>query len=151
MSTAPVHDNRVLSPAVALVHRIFDEGFATGRTEVVAEICSPELIEHQFGLAGRGAAAIARVEAAIRDVHAMAPDMDFSIEDAVEDGDKVWVRVRARGTATGPFFGQPSGRSIDFTVFDLVRVADGRIVEHWGVPDRFALLAQTGVLDRLQG
>ena len=22
-------------------------------------------------------------------------------------------------------------------------------VEHWGVPDRFALLAQTGVLDRL--
>jgi predicted ester cyclase len=26
---------------------------------------------------------------------------------------------------------------------------DGRIVEHWGVPDRFAALAQTGVLDRL--
>jgi predicted ester cyclase len=28
-------------------------------------------------------------------------------------------------------------------------VADGQITEHWGVPDRFALLAQTGVLDRL--
>jgi len=26
---------------------------------------------------------------------------------------------------------------------------DGRIVEHWGVPDRFALLAQTGVLARI--
>ena len=28
-------------------------------------------------------------------------------------------------------------------------VRDGRIVEHWGVPDRFAILAQTGGLERL--
>jgi len=34
-------------------------------------------------------------------------------------------------------------------VIDVARVADGRITEHWGVPDRFAVLAQTGVLDRL--
>ena len=34
-------------------------------------------------------------------------------------------------------------------VIDVCRVVDGRIVEHWGVPDRFAALAQTGVLDRL--
>ncbi len=30
-----------------------------------------------------------------------------------------WVRVRARGTATGPFFGPPSNNPIDITVFDL--------------------------------
>ena len=35
------------------------------------------------------------------------------------------------------------------TVVDIARIVDGRIVEHWGVPDRFALLAQTGVLSRL--
>jgi predicted SnoaL-like aldol condensation-catalyzing enzyme len=34
-------------------------------------------------------------------------------------------------------------------VIDVCRVVDGRIVEYWGVPDRFAALAQTGVLDRL--
>lgn len=32
---------------------------------------------------------------------------------------------------------------------NVARVVDGRIVEHWGVPDRFAILAQTGALDRL--
>ena len=57
--------------------------------------------------------------------------------------------ARGRGTATGPFFGTPSGRPVDFVVFDLARIVDGRIVEHWGSPDRFAILAQTGVLDRL--
>lgn len=149
MSTTQSLDADVATPAMAVVRRMFEEGFGAGRAEVVTELCSPDLVEHQFGLDGHGSEAVARVEAAIRDVHAMAPDIAFTIEDAIEAGDKVWVRARARGTATGPFFGPPSGRPIDITVFDLVRVVDGRILEHWGVPDRFALLAQTGILDRM--
>jgi len=133
----------------AVIRRMFDEGFATGDGAVVDEICSPDLVEHQFGLSGDSAAAIQHVKDAMRHVHGAVPDISFTIEDSVENGDKLWVRVRAQGTATGPFFGPPSGRPIDFTVFDVVRVVDGRIVEHWGVPDRFAMLAQTGVLDRL--
>jgi predicted ester cyclase len=133
----------------AVIRRMFDEGFATGDGAVVDEICSPDLVEHQFGLSGDSAAAIQHVKDAMRQVHGAVPDISFTIEDSVENGDKLWVRVRAQGTATGPFFGPPSGRPIDFTVFDVIRVVDGRIVEHWGVPDRFAMLAQTGVLDRL--
>ncbi len=89
------------------------------------------------------------VRDAMRDLHGIVPDISFTIEDFVEAGDTIWVRVRAQGTATGPFFGPPSHRPIDFTVFDVARIVDGRIVEHWGVPDRFAMLAQTGILDRL--
>ena len=135
--------------AFVVMQRMFDEGFATGDGAVVDELCSPDLVEHQFGLAGGGADAIAHVKDAMRDVHGAFPDIEFTIEDAVESGDTIWVRVRGRGTATGPFFGPPSGRPVDFTVVDIARVVDGRIVEHWGVPDRFAVLAQTGVLDRL--
>lgn len=138
-STRPCH----------VMRRIFEEGFATGDASVVDELCSPDLVEHQFGLAATGQQAREHVKAAIRDVHAAVPDISFSIEDTAEQGDKIWVRVRARGTATGPFFGPPSNNPIDITVFDLARVVDGRIVEHWGVPDRFALLAQTGLLARL--
>lgn len=133
---------------VVVLHRMFDEGFSTGRTEIVDEVSSPDLVEHQFGLEGAGAEAVDRVKAAIRDVHAMAPDLRFRIEDSARSDDVVWVRVHATGTATGPFFGRPSGRPLDFTVVDIARIVDGRIVEHWGVPDRFAILAQTGLLDR---
>jgi predicted ester cyclase len=137
------------SVALTVLRRMFDEGFATGDGAVVDELCSPDLIEHEFGLAGAGSEAIDHVKAAMRDVAGAMPDITFTIEDSVEHGDTIWVRVRGRGTATGPFFGPPSGRPVDFTVIDVARVVDGRIVEHWGVPDRFAVLAQTGVLDRL--
>ncbi len=137
------------SRALVVMQRMFDEGFATGDGAVVDELCSPDLVEHQFGLAGAGADAVQHVKDAIRDVHGTIPDIAFTIEDAVESGDTIWVRVRGRGTATGPFFGPPSGRPVDFTVVDIARIVDDRIVEHWGVPDRFAVLAQTGLLDRL--
>jgi predicted ester cyclase len=136
------------SPALAVMEQMF-EGFATGNDDVVDQLCAPNLIEHQFGLAGTGTEATKHVKEAMRQVHAATPDITFTIEDAVESGDTIWVRVTARGTNTGPFFGPPSRRPVEITVVDIARVVDGRIVEHWGVPDRFALLAQTGVLDRL--
>jgi len=48
------------SPAAAacqpyhVIQRIFDEGFAAGDTSIVDELCSPGLVEHQFGLAATG-------------------------------------------------------------------------------------------------
>ena len=142
---------RERTAAYRVLQRIFDEGFATGNDAIADEVCSPDLVDHQFGTAGRGAEAITNVKAAIRNVHDAVPDIRFCIEDWVQDGDVIWVRVRGQGTATGPYFGPPSSRPVDFTVIDVCRVTGGRIAEHWGVPDRFAMLAQTGVLDRLAG
>jgi predicted ester cyclase len=132
-----------------VLRRIFAEGFATGDGAIVDELCAPDLVEHQFGMTGTGDDARRRVKDAIGQVHAAIPDLAFTIEDSVQEGDTLWGRVRVTGTNTGPFFGRPTGRPVDITVIDVIRVVDGRIVEHWGVPDRFALLAQTGVLDRL--
>lgn len=144
---------RGISDPVRVMQRMFDEGFATGDGAVADELCSTDMVDHQFGLAGTGAQAIDHVKAAMADVHGAFPDIEFTIEDSATvpdpEGDTVWVRAHGHGTNTGPFFGPPTGRPVDFTVIDVARVVDGQIVEHWGVPDRFALLAQTGVLDRL--
>ena len=40
---------------------------------------------------------------------------------------------------------QPTHQPVTVNVIDSARIVDGRIVEHWGVPNRFALLAQVGV------
>jgi predicted ester cyclase len=68
----------------------------------------------------------------------------------VADGDKVWARMTARGTNFGGFMGSPNGKSFVATVFDMCRFEDGRVIEHWGSPDRFAILSQLGLLPRQQ-
>jgi predicted ester cyclase len=42
--------------------------------------------------------------------------------------------------------GPPNGKPIKVTVMDILRLKNGKVVEHWGVPDRFAVLAQIGIL-----
>lgn len=143
-ATAP-GDAEILAP----LERILHEGFAAGNPAIVDQVCSPDLIEHQFALAGVGEEARENVRRAIREVHTLMPDIVYTIEDSVVAGDKVWLRGRARGTATGSFFGPSSNAPIDIPLFEVARIENGLIVEHWGCPDRFALLAQTGVLTRL--
>jgi len=133
--------------AVVLLERMLHEGFAGGRTDIVDELCSPDLVEHQLGLSGTGADAIAKVKKGMTDVHTAFPDLRFTIGDWAQHEDIVWVRAEGSGTNTGPFLGAPTGRPVHFTVIDVARVAEGRIVEHWGVPDRFAILLQLGRIE----
>ena len=134
-------------PDVRVIERMLIEGFAGGDTAIVDELCHPDVIEHQFGLAGEGADAIAKIKRGMEQVHGAMPDLEFTIGGWSQDGDTVWVRAEGVGTNSGPFLGPPSGRRVRFTVIDVARVVGGRIVEHWGVPDRFALLLQMGRLD----
>lgn len=138
-----------LPEPVAVLNRIMREGFMAGDEQIVDELCSPDLVEHQFGLTGVGERAVAKCKQGIRDVHAMIPDGTAELADWAVRGDIAWCRFDVRGTQQGPFFGPPTGRPIAITVIDVARVVNGRIVEHWGVPDRFAILAQTGALARL--
>jgi predicted ester cyclase len=67
----------------------------------------------------------------------------------IVNGDKIWARMTARGTQTGPFMGHgPTGKPFTICVIDVCRFESGRMVEHWGVPDRFALLHQLGLLPK---
>jgi predicted ester cyclase len=60
------------------------------------------------------------------------PDMEVVTEHAVENGEWVAHRYTIRGTHTGDFFGvPPTGERFEITGMDMVRVQDGRLVEHW--------------------
>ncbi len=72
------------SEALTVMQRIFAEGFAAGDSAVVDELCSPDLVEHQFGLSGVGPAAIQHVKNAIRYLHRAVPDFFLKIDDSVQ-------------------------------------------------------------------
>ena len=126
----------------AALRQVIEEAFNKGNYGVLREHFKPDFIEHQFGLHPT----IEGMTADIRFLRKAFPDFTLTIEDMAADGDKLWVRMTARGTNRGGFMGPPNGKSFKVAVFDLMRFQDGQIVEHWGSPDRFALLAQLGLL-----
>jgi steroid delta-isomerase-like uncharacterized protein len=73
------------------------------------------------------------------------PDLRAQVHDMLVDGDKVVTRKTFHGTHTGEFMGLPAtGNAISVDVIDIVRVRDGRFVEHWNVLDTLALMQQLG-------
>jgi predicted ester cyclase len=74
------------------------------------------------------------------------PDFRATIHDQIAEGDKVVTRKVFHGTHHGELMGvAPTGRPVEIEVIDIVRVKNGRIVEHWNVVDRLGLLQQLGV------
>jgi steroid delta-isomerase-like uncharacterized protein len=72
-------------------------------------------------------------------------DMRPVEEDYIAGGDKVVYRWRVRATHRGEFAGVPAtGREVEFSGIEIVRLAGGRIVEHWDEIDALGLLRQLG-------
>jgi predicted ester cyclase len=70
------------------------------------------------------------------------PDLTVEIHDQVAEGDKVTTRKTIRGTHRGELFGiPPTGKRVEIDVIDIVRLANGRYAEHWGVNTLPAVLA----------
>ena len=122
---------------------VVEEAFGKGNVAVLDQLSASDVQEHQFGMPPT----VEGVKGSIRSLRAAFPDLTMTVEAVVTDGDLVWGRATARGTHLGPFMGMPpSGKKFAIQVFDMCRFENGRIVEHWGVPDRFALMAQLGAL-----
>jgi steroid delta-isomerase-like uncharacterized protein len=71
------------------------------------------------------------------------PDVEVQIDEMVAEGDRVAVATTFTGTHDGELMGvAPTGRRVSVTGIDIVRVADGQIVEHRGLTDIVGLMRQ---------
>lgn len=79
--------------------------------------------------------------------HEAFPDGKITIQDQIADESKVWTRKTFLGTFTGPFGAlPPNGNKVDYEIIDIIRIAEGKMVEHWSVINQLPLLRQLGVL-----
>jgi steroid delta-isomerase-like uncharacterized protein len=125
----------------ALVRRFIEDFWAGGDLSRVGEFLPPEYVEHNL-LPGQesGLEGYKRRYLTLR---AAFPDVRITIDDMLAEGDRVMARVTIEGTHLGPFLGQPaSGRIVRMAAINVYRIANGRIVERWGVQDLYGLLRQ---------
>ena len=128
---------------LAVFRTVIEEGFNRGNLDALDDCFPARYTEHQFDLPDT----LEAFKGSIRYLRETFAPFSLTIEEVVADGDRVWARMTGRGTdSTGLMGRPPSGRSFAITVFDECRFAEGKIVEHWGVPDRFHQLAQLGLL-----
>jgi predicted ester cyclase len=75
------------------------------------------------------------------------PDLPFTIEELIAEGDLVAGRLTMRGAHDGSLMGMPpTGRQVHEAHVHFARFRDGKAVEHWGVRDDVGLLRQLGVM-----
>jgi predicted ester cyclase len=123
----------------AVLREVIERGFGEGDLTVADRHAGPMIIEHEYA-APVSTSGAQTLRAMIEEARSSMPGLTMTVEDVVVDGDKVWAR--SVGRAPNP----NGGSDLQLTVFDVCRFEDGRIVKHWGVPDRFALLHQLGAL-----
>lgn len=119
----------------ALVRRDFEEIWNQGKVGVIDEIYAAGLTFHLGGIRTvRGAEGL---KAEVRGLRKIFPDWNARIDDILAEGDKVAVRFTCTGTHTGGNFGgiPPTGAKLTFGSQIVYRMAQGKIVEMWEIPD----------------
>lgn len=126
----------------ALIHQ-FLSSWNSGDVQGMARHWAPNMVHHtRFGTYGP-----AQVFSLIGGFMQAFPDLRFEIEDMVAEGNFVATRMTARATHRSDFMGvRASGKQVSCSVMGLVRLENGKIVEHWNIMDELFLLQQIGLV-----
>jgi steroid delta-isomerase-like uncharacterized protein len=124
----------------ALVRRFF-AAIESGDFQVFDEIVAVDYDDHLPGQ-GRGRETLKKYFAGLRSAF---PDLRLPVTAVVAEGDHVAVLNAVQGTQLGDLAGRrASGRKVDVMAFQLYRIQNGQLAEHWEVADFAALARQLG-------
>ena len=135
----------------ALIRRYYlDEVWNKGNFALVAKLIAPDCLVHDPAIPG-----ISGPEGVIRFVttwRTAFPDLQFTIEDHIAEGNKVATRITLRGTQTGRLLDiAPTGKPVTVSGMTISHVVDGKIVEIWITRDDLGLRRQLGVITPMEG
>jgi predicted ester cyclase len=141
MSTAQETRNK------ATIRRLQDavKGGAELISQTIDEVVQPNVVFHAPVPTGAtGAQALKQVWPVLLRAF---PDLHVTVEDLIEEGDKVACRNTVTGTHQGEYKGLlPSGKSVTYNEIFICRFTGGKIAEIWGVVDVFSQMKQLGAI-----
>jgi len=127
----------------ALVRRFFEEGLGGGNLDLIDELVAPDAVMHNPLILD----APRSVRGSVEMLRRAFPDLGVDVLDLIAEGDRVAAFLRLSGTNTGTYRrGGATHRQASMRAFFIWRIADGRLVESWGVADRFDFLQQLGII-----
>ena len=131
----------------AVSRRFLEEVFGEGKLNVLDEIIAQDHVNSGPGTPPGLPAGPEGSKQLVTMYRNAFPDVHFTIDDQIAEGDKVWTRWTGHGTHTGELLGIPAtGKSATVTGIGVDRIVNGKIVESWGIFDQFGMMQQLGVI-----
>jgi steroid delta-isomerase-like uncharacterized protein len=132
----------------ARVRQFYDEVFNAGKLDLADQFIAADALDHEVMPDQKDPVpALANFKTYLADFRKAFPDLKVQVEDLVAEGDKVVARLRMTGTHKGTFNGVPAtGKSFSIQVIDIIRLANGKCTEHWGISDDAGLMQQLGIM-----
>ena len=124
--------------------RRFVERINQGDLTVIDELCAPNHVSHNAQNTTHGPEEYKQSYALLLTAF---PDLHFTIEDQLAEGDSVATRFTWSGTHEGAFMGiPPTGKHVTTTGMSISHWVGGKNNEVWINNDSLGLLQQLGVI-----
>ena len=119
-----------------ICRRAFEEGIGKRDLDTIDELYSPEMAKY----AKSGSAFW----------HTVAPDLQYTVEDIIVEGDRAVLLWTCVSTHTGELWGiAPTGKRLKSSGIVIQRVEGGRIVESNGIWDALGYLSELGAIPQM--
>lgn len=136
----------------AIIYRWIEEAWNQGKVDIADELYADHFIAKDIDDPDKVLQGPGDIKHYVIATRSAFPDIHFTIDHLLAEGDEVVGAFTIRGTHKG-FLGdiEPTGKRVVFKAVDIWRLADSKIVERCVASvDRVALLQQLGVLPALE-
>jgi predicted ester cyclase len=141
----------------AIVRKVFEEVFNKGNVATVDQLFAPNFVVHldypsNVPVPSEYQQSLEELKQFVSQFRTTFPDLYYTVELQIAEGDMVATRSTARGTHSGEYRGlsykgiPPTGKQVMWTEVQIFRIADGMIVEQWSNEDDLGRLQQVGAL-----
>ncbi len=129
----------------SVIRRYFEEVWNNKNLALIDELAASTYVDHDpYNPDVRGPEGLRQL---VTKYQTAFPDLHFTIEDLLADGDKVVARVAWKGTHKGTLEGiAPTDKPVSGTATIVSRVADQKMQEDWINWDALGLMQQIGAI-----
>ncbi len=128
-----------------MARQVWEEIWHQGNLDAIDRWFASDFVRHDPN--GRVLKGVKQNRQFIASMRLAFPDLHYTVEDEISEGDKVVVRYRFEGTHRAPFQGAPAtGQRVSYTGILIYRFANGKIAEQWTEADLLSFLQQLGVV-----
>jgi predicted ester cyclase len=134
------------------MRRVLEEAFGEGKVEIVDEVFHPDFVCWDPNSESGEIRGADTMKGEIEYFRSAVPDLTYTVEDQMVEGDKVVSRYTVSGTHQGEFFGVAgTGKRIEMTGINIDRFDDsGKLIEEWAEYDLLGAMRQMGAIAEAQ-